>query len=433
VFEPALADDGTPIFRLAWNPQFTKPQPVQPQREFRAVKPAGTFRIFVIGESPAEGSPYGTGFAFASWLARRLAAQAPDVRWEVVNAALGGLQSWSALSIVRDIARHQPDLLVVFLGHNETGTRFSPSERAWLDPRGFAWRAWLVDTRLYAALSRVLPARAANQLIDPRTVQQRTGTTSAREGRRVYASAADRALSAAVYRARLEEMVEVMRRAGARTMLLTLSQNFSDWPPAASSHRPRMRPDEKAAWRAAVKEGDALAADDCVGALAAWSRALALDDGYADLQFKMATCERQLGRLEEASARFRRANDLDALPQGAPTLFNDLLRDVARREGAILVDIDLVFRQASGPRLVGNDLFVDPEHLNIRGHQVIAEAVATAIRESGLTGPPVRWNPDAYVDPDPESLLSADSELRFKEYMARMFSCNAAGRPGCAP
>jgi hypothetical protein len=62
------------------------------------------------------------------------------------------------------------------------------------------------------------------------------------------------------YRLRVEEMVRVMRRAGARTFLLTLSQNFADWPPVVSAHRPGMRPDEKAAWRAAVRRGDALAA-----------------------------------------------------------------------------------------------------------------------------------------------------------------------------
>ena len=94
-------------------------------REFQVHKPAGTFRIFVIGESPAAAVPYGTALSFAGWLAQRLTAQAPGVHWEVVNAAVGGLQSWSALTIVRDIARYEPDLLVVYLGHNEIGTRFS--------------------------------------------------------------------------------------------------------------------------------------------------------------------------------------------------------------------------------------------------------------------------------------------------------------------
>ena len=74
----------------------------------------------MVGESSAEGSPYGTSLAFSSWLARRLAAEAPEVRWEVVDAALAGAQAGSMLAMVRDIARHAPDLLIVYLGHNDS-------------------------------------------------------------------------------------------------------------------------------------------------------------------------------------------------------------------------------------------------------------------------------------------------------------------------
>jgi hypothetical protein len=148
VFQPATDADGSAIMRLAWNPQLRTPQPVQPHREFRVEKAPGTFRIFVVGESEAEGVPYGTDLAFSSWLERRLAAQAPQVHWEVVNAAVGALQSWSALEIVDDVARQHPDLLIVYLGHNEAQTRYSESERRWIDPRGFAWREWILRTRL---------------------------------------------------------------------------------------------------------------------------------------------------------------------------------------------------------------------------------------------------------------------------------------------
>src|SRR5262249_22210273 len=156
--------------------------------------------------------------------------------------------------------------------------------------------------------------------------------TASEGGRRVYATPQDRALSAALFRARLEKMVQTMRAAGARTMLLTLSQNFSEWVAAISSHRPGVRPEHKAAWRAAVRDGDAPAGHDCRGEIAAWSRALAIDDTFAELQFRVATCEWSLGQLEAANSRFRLASDLDRLPQGAPTTFNDILRDVARRE-----------------------------------------------------------------------------------------------------
>jgi lysophospholipase L1-like esterase len=432
VFQPGTRADGTPIVRLAWNPQVRAAQPEQPHRDFPVVKAPGTFRIFVIGESEAEGVPYGPDLAFSSWLARRLAAQAPQVHWEVVNAALGGLQSRAALEIVDDIARYDPDLLVIYLGHIDAMTRYSENERRWVDPRGFAWRSWLLRTRVYQALARILPPTAATRLIDPTMMGARGFVTMSGDGRTLHSTSSDRALSAAVFGARLTEMARTMRAVGARTMLLTLSQNFSDWPPGFSSHRPGMRPAEKAAWRSAVRAGDALAATDCTAALAAWAPAVELDDGFADLQFKMATCERTLGRLEAASARFRRASDLDGMPQGAPTAFNDVIRTVASEQNAILVDIDLLFSRTSGPTLVGNDLFVDSQHITLRGHQLIAQAVANAIRESGVAGPGIRWNLDVYADPDADTLLAEHPELRFQEGLARRFACDAASRPDCS-
>src|SRR5262245_45583645 len=172
VFESARSAGGTRTVRLAWNAQFDKAVPPAPQREFPADKPSAAYRIFVIGESAAEGVPYGTGFAFSAWLARRLEAQAPDVQWEVVNAALAGAQSWSALMIVRDIARWSPDLLVVYLGHNAVGTRFTAAERRWLDPRRLSIATQLKETRLYTAMSHALPVRSGNRQIDLRSVHR---------------------------------------------------------------------------------------------------------------------------------------------------------------------------------------------------------------------------------------------------------------------
>ncbi|MGH7787947.1 MAG: hypothetical protein ACRERC_13835, partial [Candidatus Binatia bacterium] len=330
-------------------------------------------------------------------------------------------------TLVREIARYQPDLLIVYHGHNETATRFSAADRLWLNPHSL--RSRLVDSRLYEMLSRVLPASATSRLVAPRDAGRPGGVGSV--GRRVYSTQADRRLSAALFEARLVEIVRLMHGAGARTMLLTLSQNFSEWAPAIAVHRTGMRPDELAAWRAAVRAGDQLAPHDCEAALAVWSQALAIDPDFADLEFRMAQCEQTLRRLEEANIRFRRASDLDRLPHGAPTAFNDILRDVARREDAILVDVDAAFLRASGPRLVGNDLFVEAVHLNIRGQQLIATVLAEAIRAARIGAPEVQWDPDAYIEPSPDAVLAADPGLAGLEKLLRAVVCAGAGRPGC--
>lgn len=427
LFSPDTEPDGTRVMRLSWNPQFQRPQDPQPHRSFLAHKPPGTFRIFVIGESSAEGVPYGTGLAFSSWLARRLEAQAPEVRWEVVNVALAGATARSMVAMVREITKHAPDLLVVYLGHNEIGARLTSEERALLDPDHVELRGWLSGLRLYRVVASALPRRGKH-LDLPRA----PGAAGRMGSPADYASDADREAIARAYRANLETMVRLMRAAGARTVLVTLSQNLSDWAPNVSIHRRRLGRAEKRAWREAVRRGRRLAPRDCEAALAAWREALALDDGFAMLHFEMAQCERRLGHLDAAREHYRRASDLDCFTQGALLSFNTILRDVAGREGALLVDVDAAFTQVSGARLVGDDLFIDPLHPNLRAHQLIARAVAEELRRNGVGLPPERWRADAYVDPDPEEILDANPELRLKEQLAYALGCHAAGRTTCS-
>jgi lysophospholipase L1-like esterase len=428
LFTPEIGEDGEPRIRLSWNPQFDIPEPPRPLRSFLRDKPAGTFRIFVIGESSAAGIPYGLEYSFAAWLARRLEAEAPGVRWEVVSAAFGGATSRSMVTMAREIARHQPDLLVVYLGHNEIGAHLTPEERAHLDPDRRPWWTPLTRLRLYRTVAEALPRPSKRLGVRrPEDAGDRLGTP------RDYASDADRRLLVQAYRARIEEIVGLMRDAGAQTALLTLSQNFSDWPPNVSVHRRRLSPEQKQRWRAAVRRGRELAEhDDCPAAIAAWREALALDDGYAMLHYEIAGCARRTGQLDLARTHFRLASDLDMFSQGALSPQNDALRDVAEREGAILVDVEAELARASGERLVGDDLFVDAMHPNLRGNQLIAQAVAEALRRENRPLPAERWREGAYTDPPPETILDSVPGLRAMEHLTYAVNCMAAHDPECA-
>ena len=85
-----------------------------------------------------------------------------------------------------------------------------PTKEAHLDPSRFDLRKLLARTYLYRAVTRYLPSpkRVANP-------NAPVGTP------RDFASDADREVMSRLYRVRVEEIVDLMRTAGARTMLLT--------------------------------------------------------------------------------------------------------------------------------------------------------------------------------------------------------------------
>ena len=95
-------------------------------------KPAGVYRVFVLGGSAAMGTPepaFGFGRALEVLLEERFA----ETDFEIVNAAMAAINSHVALEIARDCMRREPDLFVVYLGNNEVvgpygpGTVFAPA------------------------------------------------------------------------------------------------------------------------------------------------------------------------------------------------------------------------------------------------------------------------------------------------------------------
>jgi lysophospholipase L1-like esterase len=434
LFEPAVRPDGTRIFRT------TEAFRSEGAQEFAAEKPPGGLRAFVVGESSAAGVPYPKSEAFSGWLERRLRAELPQAHIEVVNAAHSGYASRRIAAVVREISQYDPDLLIVYCGHNEYGERRFFAHLLEMDPRLFRLWELLASTRLYCLISRawegVRPETTAAPQFEFDEVNNASQmfAVAARRARGDFGSDRELAYVELHYRHNLEEMARIMKDAGARTVFVTLSQNFSDWPPAASSHRAGLGAAELAAYDREVAAGDALARDGagCTAALDAWDRARAIDDKVADLHWRKAGCERTLGRLAEARESYRRASDLDLVPHGASTRLNEIVREVARETDSLLVDADRVLERESGPRLVGDDLFTDMMHPNLRGHQLISAAVAESLREAGIPRPADEWQVGAYVDPDPEAFLASRPELRIRERLVRAGACLLSQQFECA-
>jgi lysophospholipase L1-like esterase len=111
-------------------------------------KPAGVFRVALLGDSIAMGSGVAEEETYAHGLERALAGMHPGRRFEVLNLGIGGLNAHSAVErLVRLGLRYDPDLLVYGYTLNDIeGTAYRRSAQ-WADPRRFA-RAPLVLWRI---------------------------------------------------------------------------------------------------------------------------------------------------------------------------------------------------------------------------------------------------------------------------------------------
>jgi hypothetical protein len=104
---------------------------------------------------------------------------------------------------------------------------------------------------------------------------------------------------------------------------------------------------------------------------------------------------------------------------------------VAEETDSILSDVYAAFEEESGASLVGDDLFTDFAHPNLRGHQRIAELVADALQQAGIPQPADRWREADAVIPAPEQIYAEQPELRTKELQSRVICCLINMRDGC--
>jgi tetratricopeptide (TPR) repeat protein len=339
-----------------------------------AQKPPGATRIFILGDSAAQGTP-APAFGFGRILEVMLRQQFPERRFEVVNVAMRGINSHVALPIARECARLAPDLFLVYMGNNETVGIHSPA------PRGLSFTPYLRLLRAGQWLKGMRLAQLAGNAA--RALRQRAAKRPEQDMEffRRNRLAADDPRRQAVYdnfRANLGDLCRVTRAAGAKVIVSTVAVNLKDFPPLASLHRAGLQPAELAAWESAWASGtNAEARGQFAAAFTNYLNAARLDDHFAELHFRLARCALAVGQADTARRHFRLARDWDALQFRADTRLNQIVRDtVALRgdSGLLLIDAERGFAEHAGSDggIPGSRFFHEHVHLRFDGDYLLA-------------------------------------------------------------
>jgi hypothetical protein len=86
---------------------------------FAADKPKNEFRVFCLGGSTVQGRPYSIETAFGAWLELTLKAAQPNRPIRVVNCGGISYASYRLVPVLREVLGYQPDLIILYTGHNE--------------------------------------------------------------------------------------------------------------------------------------------------------------------------------------------------------------------------------------------------------------------------------------------------------------------------
>ena len=104
----------------------------------------------------------------------------------------------------------------------------------------------------------------------------------------------------------------------------------------------------------------------------------------ANLHFELGRVYYRRGEYEAARSAFAQARDMDRLPFRAPTLFNQILREVAAGSGALLADAEAAFAAAAPHGIAGSGLVEEYVHPTVYGHYLIARAMFETVAASPL-------------------------------------------------
>jgi tetratricopeptide (TPR) repeat protein len=371
--------DGSTVWREnRWcTAPFFSPELVRRPQPFRlpGKKAPGTIRIFVLGSSAAMGDPEAS-FSLARMLEAMLRSAYPKNNFDVVNAAITAINSHVVREIARDCARLEPDLLIVYEGHNEVIGPFGPAGVFASFPRSErAVRAaiWLKRTRTGQLLASV----------GRRATPQKWGGMEMFLQQQIADDDPRLEVVRAHFRANLLAIASAAQRAGAATLVCTTLANQGDFAPFLSLHGSNLSDAQRREWQTWFDSGnEAVRLGHDARAEAAYRAALEIDDRHADLTFRLARLLQRSGRGEEARSFFQRALDLDALRFRADSSLNRIIRELPAAAPHLdlrVVDLLAPATPTFDRVLPGDALLYEHVHLTFRGTHEIARDLLTPI------------------------------------------------------
>jgi len=361
------------------------------EQSFAAHKPPGTRRVFCLGGSTTHGRPYDDRGSFCAWLRALLPAVDGAHAYEVVNAGGISYASYRIAALAEELAAHEPDLFVVYTGHNEFLER-----RTYADV--LATPDWLLA--LSGALASLRSFSLAHALVRPDGALPGVG-----ERERLPDEVApvldrtfgpddyerDDAFARVVvehFRRNLRRLVAIARGAGAEVVLVTPAASLRDCAPFKSVPDGGLGEQERARLEALVEQGAAARREGRLGeAIEALEAARALSPRHARAAYELGEALYAAGDHERAGAALQRALEEDVCPLRARAAIVGTVRELARELDVALVDLEAGLRAADPARAPGAESFLDHVHPTLEVHRTLAERILETLAAEGLVRP----------------------------------------------
>ena len=347
---------------------------------FSKQKPLDNFRIIIQGGSTAAGFPFGRWASLQGMLEQRFKRLYPNKNIEIINTAMAAVNSYTLLDFVDEIIAQQPDLVLIYAGHNEylgimgVGSAIGGKGGRLATVLHLAFKDW----RLYQLMQR-----GYNKIILGEQPLQRTDKSLMSQ----VAKEKDIALDSELFELGIKQFSNNMssllskyQAAGVPVVLGNLVSNESGQVPFSSVGHVNWKNIRANVATAKVSPPLFSITPDLT------SKDIAAN------YFEYGLYMQAQGRHKQAKLAFVLAKEHDLLRFRAPSQFNQTITTLAKQYEAGLVDVQALFAEYSEGGIIGNKLMLEHLHPTIEGYFLLAEAYSDYIVEQQFLGTATKFS-----------------------------------------
>lgn len=369
---------------------------VSPTDIFLKEKPDNVYRIFVLGGSSAAGYPYMFNGRFSSMLEVLLEKHYPNKRFEMVNFAMPAVASYTLRDIALELGPHNPDLVLIYAGHNEFygGLAVASAE-------SLGRQRWLVNLFLSLRNYKTL------NLIRDFMVWLRSGSGAQKDrGTLMERMVQEKEVpydselfhqATETFQGNMADIITYFNEREIPVVVGSLVSNIRDQVPFTDVYSAET---DRSRWQSNYKKAlESFKSGDLKRSLEAINLCIQQDSLPASQYYLLGEIKEASGDSAGAYNAFYLAKEYDGLRFRASEDLNEVLYQFRDDEKVLLAPVKEAFEKYSPGRLIGKTLMLEHLHPTITGYALMAKAYATTILNAKLCGPP-----EVTVVPDQEWL-----------------------------
>jgi len=309
-------------------------------------KKENSFRVFVVGASSAAGYPYLSSASFSKFIRKKLEILYPEKVIEVANFSMSAINSYTIRDLMPDLLQKKPDLILIYLGHNEYygtlgvgsmeslgSSRFIVNATLWLNKfKTIELLRNIVKSLsgMFSSESKITGGTMMAQLAKDKLIEYNSD---------IYWDGIHQ------FEGNFRDILSMCKEANVPVIASTVASNLKDQQPFIS-----------------VKSSKFPQADQI----------------FSDAESKL-----QAGDTDSAKGLFINAKELDALRFRAPEEINKTIVQLCKEFNYPFVRSDSLLNSVSQGGIVGNNLMTDHLHPNVRGYQLIGNLFYNAMKKNG--------------------------------------------------